>query len=269
MLSDSEFKQLLDYLDRPWAGFRKVRKGVKKRIRRHMEQLGCGRFEPYLDRIEEDPQLRSQCEQCLTITISRFYRDRRLWDHLQQQILPRLSDRFGDGLAAWSAGCANGEEPYSLAMVWAAAAVRPMAALNVLATDADVQCLQRAETGRYPISSLKELPEDVKTRWFRKERGGRRWCVDPALQQRITWQVHHLLEIPPPGPFHLIFLRNNLLTYYRGSALEVSLSRIVARLADGGILAVGSNERLPSSTAHLEQDRLCACVYHYSTGEQV
>ena len=171
----------------------------------------------------------------MTVTISRFFRDRQLWDHLRNRVLPRLSDRYWDGISAWSAGCAGGEEPYSLALTWESCReTRPVGKLRILATDADPLCLQRAVAGRYPVSSLKEVPEAVKARWFRKEKGGRKWCIDPLLKQRITWQEHQLLEDPPHGPFHLIFLRNNLLTYYRGSTLGAALSRIIGRLAEGG-----------------------------------
>lgn len=74
MLSDRDFRDLLEYLNRR-AGFRKVRKGAKKRIRRHMIELGCSTIEQYQVEISR-PQERAACEQCLMVTISRLFRDR-------------------------------------------------------------------------------------------------------------------------------------------------------------------------------------------------
>ena len=75
MLNDDDFRELLQSLDRPWAGYRKVRKGVKKRVRRQMEQLGCRSMEDYLQQLRARPEVRAACEKCLLVTISRFFRD--------------------------------------------------------------------------------------------------------------------------------------------------------------------------------------------------
>lgn len=264
MLSDDDFRRLLEHLDRPWAGFRKVRKGVMKRLRRHMQAAGYRTIEAYLDYIDHDKGALSECERLLTVTISRFFRDRQLWRLLQQRILSALARRFPGGLSAWSAGCASGEEPYSLAMI------REMPLpdgsqphdLRILATDADAHCLTRAREGLYPSSSLKEVPQTFRCRWFDPVRGGRQWKIDPALQEHIAWQLHHLLDAPPAGPFQLIFLRNNLLTYHRGPVLISALERILAVLSDGGTWIVGSHERLPTLSRRLEQDPACPFVYH-------
>jgi chemotaxis methyl-accepting protein methylase len=261
MMGDDDFRRLLDHLDRPWAGFRKVRKGVKKRLRRHMTRLGCDSIQDYLGRIDGDAVARAGCEDCLAVTISRFLRDRGLWQGLQDRILPGLAERFGDPLSAWSAGCAGGEEPYSLAMVALAAADnRPAAAsIRILATDARPPCLERAVEGRYPASSLREVPESWRDRFFRPA-GRRAWRVDPGLGEGIRWQVHDLLAVPPEGSFHLVFLRNNLLTYYRGRRLETAFHGIVGRIPEGGVLVVGSHER-PPAHPRLGRDPACPWVY--------
>jgi chemotaxis protein methyltransferase CheR len=262
MLDDNGFRMLLEHLDRPWSGFRKVRKGVKKRLGRHMTTLGCHSIPDYLQRIAQDPAARIQCEKALTVTISRFFRDRQLWNHLQYRIIPELMTRFGGRLAAWSAGCANGEEPYSLYMVTPAvtATLPGKPAMRILATDADPDCLQRAQEGRYPASSLREVPENFKQRWFRPA-GRRTWQIDRRLGDGIQWQTHQLLGDPPQDHFHLILLRNNLLTYYRGPGMQSAFHCIVDRLKDGGILILGSHERLPSESPSLLRDSVCRWVY--------
>lgn len=259
MLSDEDFRKLLNDLDRPWAGYRKVRKGVKKRVRRHMLALHCSTIEEYLSKIDQDAAVRAECEHHLAVTISRFFRDRMLWDHLYRNILPDLASWFPEGIKAWSAGCANGEEPYSLSMIWEA--VGKPCEMKILATDANPVCLQRALNRRYPESSLKEVSEGFRRRWFQGLPGKKQCEINANLEKRIHWQTHQLLDEPPAGKFHLILLRNNLLTYYQGYRMQNAFQRIVDRLIEGGILIVGSHERLPPSNPPLERDISCHWVY--------
>ena len=263
MLSDEDFKLLLDHLNRPWAGFRKIRKGVKKRVRRHMTEIGCAAVNDYLQLLDQDPEALTECEHRLLVTISRFYRDRLLWDHLQASLLPALARRFPDGMHVWSAGCGRGEEPYSLSMVWeeTAAALFPAPELRIVATDADPVNLEQAMEGIYPPSSLKEIPEHARQRWFHKARGRGQLKIDAHLRTRIDWHVHQLLAPPPRDSFHLILLRNNLLTYYQGAQLKNALAQIIACLPAGGRLILGSHERLPTQFSQMARDPQCPWVY--------
>jgi chemotaxis protein methyltransferase CheR len=263
MLSDDEFRRLLKHLDRPWDGFRKVRKGVKKRVRRHMQTLECTGIDAYLDLLKRSQEASAECQRCLMVTISRFFRDRMLWDHLQARVLPGLIKRFPDRLTAWSAGCANGEEPYTLAMIWERLdATLPSAPiLEILATDVEPSCILRAKAGLYPRSSFREMPEDLRNRWFHKLRGGRWWQIDAYLRERVNLRVHQLLEGPPARHFQLILLRNNLLTYYQGPAMVAAMEQITATLPKGGVLIVGSHEHPPSLHVPLTRDPECPWLY--------
>jgi len=263
MIPDSDLRALLAYLDRPWAGFRKVRKGVKKRLHRHMCQLDCRHVGDYIALLDRQPEQRAVCEACLTITISRFFRDRRLWEALQERLLPALIQRFGQGLRIWSAGCASGEEPYSLAMVWhlLAAAHEDLPPLTILASDRQPQCLERARRGRYSAGSVKEIPPDMRPQFFTISRGGGRFEIKPEVRQWVCWVRHDLLNGPPGSSFHAVFLRNNLLTYYQGAVLQAAFERIVQTLVRGGLLIVGSHERLPAVSRSLVRDEGCPWAY--------
>jgi chemotaxis protein methyltransferase CheR len=144
--------------------------GGEKRVRRHLQAVGCPGMDAYMDLLRRNPEACAGCQRSLTVTISRFFRDRMLWDHLHARVLPELIQRFPERLAAWSAGCANGEEPYTLAMVWEhlAASLPSPPTLEILATDAEPSCILRAEAGRYPRSSFREMSEDFRKRWFHK-----------------------------------------------------------------------------------------------------
>lgn len=261
MLSDNEFRQLLEALNRPWAGYRKVRKGVKKRVRRHMERLGCNTVETYLQQLALSPEEKAICEENLLVTISRFFRDRRLWQVLNERLLPRLIQTFEAPIRIWCAGCACGEEPYSLAIVWSSIENSPT--LELLATDTQSVCLDRAQKGVYGRSSLKEVRGELRDAYFISRRGGRSFQIKTNRLPPIQWQRHNLFDPPPHGPFQMIFLRNNLLTYHQGPLLRAVFDRIVRKLTPGGYLVAGSHEKLPSSTHSLIRDPDCPWVYRY------
>jgi chemotaxis protein methyltransferase CheR len=119
-MDDSSFSRLLEYFNLSWNGYRKVRKGVKKRIARHMQTLNLSGMDDYLEMIEKDEGVRKICFWHLSVSISRFYRDRNLWDGLGKKILPVLLYKFSNEprIKVWSCGCARGEEVYSFLMLW-------------------------------------------------------------------------------------------------------------------------------------------------------
>ncbi len=263
MLSDFEFRELLNYFNRPWSGYRKVRKGVKKRLRRQMKRLGISSVDQYILVLEKLPEEMAVFEDCMRVTISRFFRDRALWHHLQEQIIPELIRSFPEGVRIWSAGCANGEEVYSLAIILDLLHARSRA--SILATDLNELNLQRAQQGIYAPSSLKEVSEEIRNNYFVKGPKGK-YCINSSLKNEIVWQNHDLLSQPPEGPYHLILLRNNLLTYHQGATLQFALQAIVGHLVPGGFLTVGSHERIKNFSVPLIADKECHHIYRLTEG---
>jgi len=255
-MDDVAFRLLLDRLNLDWEGYRKVRKGVKKRIRRHMRALDCRTLPEYLEVLDQKPVERTECDRRMTVSISRFFRDRAMWTALQERLLPGLIDRFPDKLNVWSAGCACGEEAYSFAIIWALLKrqVGCLPALELMATDTNAASLERARIGRYPNSSLKELPEHVRSSFFESQKGGKRFEIQSFLRQTVLFLPHNLLEGPPAQRFHFIFLRNSLLTYFRDEIKIPAFRRIARSLAKGGLLIIGSHEKVPLSMVDLETD---------------
>ncbi|MEJ2156440.1 MAG: CheR family methyltransferase [Desulfobacteraceae bacterium] len=259
MLSDQDFRMLLEHFDRPWSGYRKVRKGVKKRLRRHMNQLGCTGIDAYLQKLKHSPDHNAVAEQCLRVTISRFFRDRGLWRFLHRELFPEIRGDLKTPIRIWSAGCAGGEEPYSITVTW----VNLFGTwnLDILATDVQAACLDRAKAGIYTASSLKEVPSHLRSAFFEPLRKKRRWRIRQSKLPQIRWEQHHLFDPPPEGSFHVIFLRNSLLTYHQGSLLRSTLSGILSTLNSGGYFIVGSHETVPSSFPNLSRIENCPWVY--------
>ena len=252
-MDDQQFRKLLDGFGLSWEGYRKVRKGVKKRIRRHMQQLKCPSVESYLLALDQNQDLRLKCERLLTVSISRFFRDRVLWNTLENQIIPSIIMKNRDRLKVWSAGCACGEEVYSFKIMWKGLQniAESLPNLEVMATDMNPTYLDRARSGIYPRSSLREVPEAIRSVYFESQKSGRHYVVAALLKKDILWKVHHLFSDPPTCDFHLIFLRNNLLTYYDERLAVSAFQKIVDSLAPGGFLIIGSHENLPPGVFNL------------------
>jgi len=249
-MDDPQFRQLLKFFNLSWKGYRKVRKGVKKRIARHMQTLDCRRIERYLQILATDKTAQNACLDLLTVSISRFYRDRRVWTVLEENILPDLISRHPERIRIWTAGCARGEEVYSLKMAWAELDLETAARsrLEIVATDMNSDYLARAQEGVYNRGSVRELTAQQLGRHFKSSRGGRRLSILPELKTHISWACQDLVaEQAPSGLFDIIFLRNNLLTYYRDPQKSAAFARVTARLGRNGILIIGAHERLPDT----------------------
>lgn len=252
-MDDEQFRQLLDFFELSWCGYRKVRKGVKKRVNRHMQALGCRQMSNYLHLLQGNPKCRQDCEQLLTVSISRFFRDRPLWTFLERRFLPEVAAGPTDRMAVWSAGCASGEEVYSFKIIWQAAKARRhrLPALDVLATDRSPEYIQRARAGIFSASSLRDVPDKYLGAFFDALKSGSRYRINPALQADILWKTHDFFSDPPRRRFEIIFLRNNLLTYYRDHLKRPVLKKIINRLAPAGLLIIGTREQLPLAETDL------------------
>lgn len=149
-----------------WDGFRKVRGQVCKRITRRLKELGIDDLETYRSHLEENSGEWQILDGLCRITISRFHRDRRVFERLRDTLLPDLAaeaERLNRVLRIWSAGCASGEEPYTLSILWRAFLQKHYRQITpeIIATDTDPVLLERATSGFYEPSSLKELAPDT------------------------------------------------------------------------------------------------------------
>lgn len=252
-MDDQQFRQLLNYFDLSWNGYRKVRKGVKKRIRRHMQQIGCQNIRQYFTALDKSQELKRECELLMTVSISRFFRDRLLWHTIESEILPCIIKEDRKEINVWLAGCACGEEVYSFKIVWnrLQKGFEHLPELTMLATDMNPIYLDRAQDGIYPRSSLREVSEEVRSTCFEPRPKGRLYAVAAFLKKGILWKIHNLLSDPPGTDFQLIFLRNNLLTYYQDDLKRPAFKKVINSLAPGGFLIIGAHEKLPSGTSGL------------------
>jgi chemotaxis protein methyltransferase CheR len=238
----------LPRLERSWPGYRRVRRLVCKRLAQRLKALGLADLDAYRRHLAARPQEWREFDGLCGIPVSRFYRDRGIYDALERSILPELVHAAAprSALAAWSAGCASGEEPYTLALIWA---IRlhprfPGAGLCIVATDSNAEVLARARAGCYAASSLKELPRDLRTQGFEEQDGT--WRIRDRFRT-VDIMQQDLREAMPKGPFDLILCRNVVLTYYSPPLRDMLMARVVDRLRPGGALVIGAHESVPPS----------------------
>jgi len=222
----------------------------------------------YLVALDQDQEVRRQCEMLMTVSISRFFRDLKLWQVLQKELLPELIKTGDRKIKIWSAGCANGEEVYSFRIVWDRLKDRltNLPQLEILATDVNPDYLNRAMEGIYSQSSLRETPEEYRSIYFETHKGRNRYSVKNSLKKGIEWKTHHLESDPPGSGFHIIFLRNSLLTYYQEEIKRKVFPKIHKSLALFGLLIIGSHERLPDGPEDLTPIARCPCILKKRAG---
>ena len=262
-MDDQQFRQLLNRFEFSWSGYRKVRKGVKKRINRHMKDLECRNMASYLAELDKSDTVRQHCELLLTVSISRFFRDREFWRTLENRLLPDLIEKRREKIKVWSAGCACGDEVYSFKIVWEGLKERSvyLPKLEIIATDLNPAYLDRARDGIYSPSCLKEVKKEFQSRYFKQKAGKKLYKVKASLEEGITWKTHHLLSDPPGSGFDIIFLRNNILTYYDDKLKKKAFRKILGSLAPYGLLIIGSHEALPFKTTDLTNVALYSYVF--------
>jgi chemotaxis protein methyltransferase CheR len=238
----------LPRLDLRWPGYRKVRRQVCRRIARRVTDLQLQDLAAYRQRLEADPAEWWALDDCCHITISRFFRDRRVFEILRTRILPDVAAHAaseGREARIWSAGCASGEEPYTLKILWDLEIARsgPCVPLSLVATDIDATMLARAHQGCFVATSLRELPRRLIEEAF--ERSDNQYCVKPEFRQGINFLVQDLRAQTATGPFDLVLCRYVAFTYFTEPLQKRTLLRILSQLLPGAYLVIGAHELLP------------------------
>lgn len=206
----------------------------------------------YVARLDTDGAALQDLLDRVTVQETSFFRDPGQFDALARDVLPTLAST-GRPVRVWSAGCANGQEAYSLAMVLAES---DLPGWEVVATDISTRALRRTERARYQQRELSGLTPERRDR-FMVERGAE-WEVVPTLRSRVSVQANNLAVDPPPVPPGLcdvVFCRNVLIYFGRDDV--VALLRQWARwLPPGAYLFLGYSETLWQVTDHFELVRL-------------
>lgn len=211
---------------------------MERRITSLMRSQGFSGYREYLQVLKREPEQLDRFLNHLTINVSEFYRNPNQWEILQERVLPEIL-RLNPRPKTWSAGCAAGEEPYTLAMLLREAVADPLP--RILATDIDQRALSRAQAGVFQERSLEHLPPYFVKKYF--QRVGDTYQIVDDLKKMIIFKKHNLLRDPFDHNFDLILCRN-VMIYFTGEARETLYRRFRAALKPGGVLFTGSTEQL-------------------------
>ena len=208
-------------------------KCLKRRIAVRMRARGIHTYDDYAKLLDRDPHEYQELLDALTINVTKFYRNPETWDALRPHLAELWTARRG-ALRIWSAGCASGEEPYTIAVL--------LAALNaqgtIDATDIDRLSLERTRQAKYPDTAFLEMPADLRRRYFRDGQ------PVPEVRELVRVVTHDLTREPPPGaPYDLIVCRN-VVIYFERAAQERLFQVFVDALRPGGALLLGKVETL-------------------------
>jgi two-component system CheB/CheR fusion protein len=247
--TDPDFEALLVYLKESrgfdFTGYK--RSSLMRRVDRRMVQVGVGGYPEYLDHLQVHPDEFTALFNTILINVTGFFRDPDTWDLLRDEVLPALlAVRPAQApLRIWSAGCASGEEAYTLAIVLAEAlgidAFRER--VKIYATDVDEEQLTEARQAAYSDKALESVPAGLAEKYF--EPAGGRFCFRKDLRRSVIFGRNDLVQDAPISRIDLLACRNTLM-YFNAETQTKILSRFHFALADGGILLLGKAEMLLS-----------------------
>lgn len=221
---------------------------MRRRIAVRMRARGAADYASYSRLLDSDPAEYEWLIAALTVNVTKLFRNAEAWDAVATTVLPALRALAAPRLNCWVAGCASGEEAYTLAALWLESAggdgVRGEAArVHVTASDIDRDSLSSAEAGTYGTESFTETPLAVRERWF-VPAGPGKWRAGPELRALIQFERRDLLlQAPPPQAMHLITCRN-VIIYFDRESQDALMRRFHDALAPGGYLVLGKVETL-------------------------
>ncbi|MEA2178990.1 MAG: two-component system, chemotaxis family, CheB/CheR fusion protein, partial [Solirubrobacteraceae bacterium] len=191
------------------------RSTIERRVAKRMAELDLERYEDYVDHLELEADEFSALFNTILINVTGFFRDAPTWEHLATSVVPQLiAARPPDSpLRVWCAGCASGEEPYTVAMVFAS--VLGEAAfvdrVKIYATDVDEEALDQARLGTYAARAVEDVPRDALERFF--ERHDQRYVFRRDLRRSVIFGRNDLVQDAPISRVDLLVCRNTLMYF--------------------------------------------------------
>lgn len=219
---------------------------ILRRLQRRMVATGIPTLPDYLRYLARHPEEYSRLIASFLIHVTEFFRDPKLFAALRDKVLPEIiadkrTETMGNELRIWSAGCATGEEAYSLAILVAEALGEQLTqfTVHIFATDLDEEAVAFARRGVYPAVALANVPDELRSRYFTRLDSG--YEVTPQLRSLVIFGQHDLGQRAPFPHIDLVLCRN-VLIYFTPELQQRALQLFAFALRDGGYLALGKAE---------------------------
>src|SRR5947208_4248104 len=219
------------------------RASLMRRIQKRMQSVNSDGFVDYIDYLEVHPEEFGLLFDAILINVTGFFRDEIAWDYLRATVVPELAGTVGDVLRVWTAGCASGEETYSLAMALAEVLGREQfrERVKIYATDIDDRALNEARQATYTDKQVESVPPDLRERYFTQD--GDRFVFDKELRRSVIFGHHDLIQDAPISRISVLTCRNTLM-YFNTEVQARILARFHFALANNGVLFLGKAEML-------------------------
>lgn len=243
--TDAEFEALLGYIQESrgldFRGYKRT--SLRRRITLRTEAANVEGFAAYQSHLEADPGEFAHLLNTVLINVTSFFRDAEAWEVLKAEVIPAIIARVEDDrpIRVWSVGCASGEEPYSIAMLFAEVLGNAefCRRVKIYATDLDEEALKTARLATYAPRDVEGVPPDYLENYF--ERTNNHYVFERELRKCVIFGCHNVVRDAPISRIDLLVCRN-LLIYLEAETQDVVLPRLHYALAAGGYLFLGKAE---------------------------
>jgi two-component system CheB/CheR fusion protein len=247
---ESVLEHIRDERGFDFTGYKRA--SLARRLRRRMDSVGVDTHEDYLDFLQVHPDEFTHLFNTVLINVTSFFRDPDAWTYLREHVVPMLAQRRdGQDIRVWSAGCASGQEPYSLAMVLAehlgVEAFRER--VKIYATDVDEEALTSARAATYDERDLEAVPPDLREEFF--EAAGAKFVFAKALRRSVIFGRNDLVQDAPISHVDIVACRNTLM-YFNAQTQAQILNRMHFALRPEGVLFLGKAEMLLTHSAQFK-----------------
>ncbi len=254
VVSDQQLEQIgkimRDKLGKDLKQFKKPFLG--RRISARMRSVGVLNGSEYAKLLASDASEPTLLFKSFSINVTEFYRDLFVWQLISSKIIPEVAKKH-TSLKVWSAGCASGEEPYSLAILLREV-LGPRAKFSVIATDISAEAISRAKKGQYVTQNIKNLSSEIVSKYFTVS-GKDSYTVNDSIKEMVRFEQGDILSYPVDKA-DLITCRN-VLIYYDKPAQELVFKRFHKSLVSDGYLVIGQDETMMG----VESSKLFSCAF--------
>jgi two-component system CheB/CheR fusion protein len=269
-VNGDDLEKLLEFVKRSrrfdFTGYKRMT--LQRRIAKRMQEVGCASYADYQDFLEVYPNEYTEFFNTLLINVTSFFRDGTAWEFLSDEVVPRMlsGKERGAPIRVWSAGCATGEEAYTLAMVLAEAlgVEQFRDRVKIYGTDVDDDALARARQAAYTARDLESLSPRLIETYFEPTTGSYTFRKD--LRRSVIFGRHDLVQDAPISRLDLLVCRNTLM-YFNAETQATVLQRFHFALGKGGFLFLGKAEALQTQSALFRPTELRLRIFHKADGD--
>jgi len=216
---------------------------LARRIHVRMKMLNMRSSSEYVNFLNSKPNEIGSLYDSLSINVTKFFRDKQVWQFFMQKVIPNLLEviKPTDTIRIWSCGCASGEEPYSLAIMFNEVLQNTDHKFKILATDINLNSLREARTGVYTNDNLKNLDTRLITKYFKKIENDKYQIIE-KIKNLVSFNVGDITTFPATY-LDVVFCRN-LLIYYEKDAQDLIFKKFYTVLKQNRFLVLGMDETL-------------------------